>query len=153
VPPPLPGHPFQIGIIVADIDDALPKYRGIFGADDWLVVENGPANMHGLHVRGEPAEFSMRLALRGSSPQIELLQPLGGADVLREWLERRGEGLHHLAYSVASVDEAIAAMAEQGYVCLQHGYGFGADGSGGFAFFDTEAALGYLIEAVEPANS
>lgn len=150
---PLTGHPFQIGIIVADIDDALPHYRDLFGQDDWLIVENGPHNMHGLHVRGEPAEFSMRLALRGAGPQIELLQPLGGGDALREWLQRRGEGLHHLAYRVASVDDTIAAMRKAGYTCLQHGYGFGADGSGGFAFFDTEAALGYLIEAVEPANS
>ncbi|MGA2470870.1 MAG: VOC family protein [Solirubrobacteraceae bacterium] len=150
--PPLPGHPFQIGIIVADVDEALPRYREIFGADDWMIVENGPQNMHGLHIRGEPADFSMRLALRGSGPQIELLQPLGGGGILGEWLARRGEGLHHLAYRVGSVDEAIAQMAHAGYVCLQHGYGFGADGSGAFAFFDTEAALGYLIEAVEPAN-
>ncbi|MGZ4399343.1 MAG: hypothetical protein ACXVYM_00570 [Gaiellaceae bacterium] len=41
-------------------------------------------------------------------------------------------------------------MAELGYECLQHGYGFGRDGSGAFAYFDTESELGYLIEALEP---
>jgi len=35
---------------------------------------------------------------------------------------------------------------------VQHGYGFGADGSGAFAYFDTEAELGCLLEAIEPAN-
>jgi hypothetical protein len=95
----------------------------------------------------------MRLALHGSNPQLELLQPLEGEDILSEWLERRGEGLHHLGYEVHSLDETIERMAEAGYECIQHGYGFGADGSGGFAYFDTERELGYLVEAVEQATS
>ena len=149
---PLAAHPFQIGIVVADVDEALPRYAAIFGEQDWLIVENGPQNMHGLHVRGEPAEFSMRLALVGADPQLELLQPLEGPGILGEWLERRGEGLHHLGYLVESIDETIERMRAAGFACVQHGYGFGADGSGGFAYFDTEAALGYLVEAIEPAN-
>jgi catechol 2,3-dioxygenase-like lactoylglutathione lyase family enzyme len=153
VPPPLSGaHPFQIGILVVDLDEALPRYRSIFGRDDWVLVENGPQNMHGLHVRGRPAAFSMRLALCGSSPQVELLQPLAGPSILDEWLERRGEGLHHLGVIVESVDETIARMGEGGFPCVQHGYGFGADGSGAFAYFDTEQELGYLLEAIEPST-
>ena len=141
--------PIQIGIVVRDLDEALPRYRALFGEDDWLVVENGPANMHGLHVRGELSPFSMRLALAGERPQVELLQPLDGPSILDEWLARRGEGLHHLGYLVDSVDETIDAMRESGYACVQHGYGFNADGSGAFAFFDTENELGYLVEALE----
>lgn len=153
MPSPLTGHPFQVGIIVADIEQAIRRQEALFGPADWLIVENGPWNLHGLHIRGEPAEFSMRLALRGTGPQLELLQPLEGPDILREWLERRGEGLHHLGYEVRALDETIERMAQAGYECVQHGYGFGADGSGGFAYFDTERELGYLIEAIEPATS
>ncbi|HVU77054.1 MAG TPA: VOC family protein [Gaiellaceae bacterium] len=147
------GGPAQIGIVVPDVEAAIERYRALFGYDDWLVVENGPWNLHGLHVRGEPADFSMRLGLYGSDPQIELLQPLAGDDILGDWLRRGGRGLHHLGYEVASVDETIAAMDGAGFACLQHGYGFGADGSGGFAYFDTERELGYLVEALEPANA
>jgi len=101
---------------------------------------------------GEPADFSMRLALTGSDPQLELLQPLEGPSILTDWLERRGEGLHHMGVEVASVDETIAQMAAAGIKCVQHGYGFGADGSGAFAYFDTEAELGCYLEAIEQAN-
>jgi len=153
VAPPLSGRPFQIGILVADVDAAVAKHEAILGPQEWIRVENGPENLHGLHYRGEPADFWMRLALTGSDPQLELLQPLDGPSILAEWLERRGEGLHHVAVLVESLDDTIAAMADAGYACLQHGYGFGADGSGGFAYFDTEAALGYLVEALEPANA
>jgi hypothetical protein len=149
---PLAGHLFQVGIVVRDVYEALPRYRALFGQDDWIIVENGPHNMHGLHVRGVLAEFSMRLALCGADPQLELVQPLAGPGILDEWIERRGEGLHHLGYRVVSVDETIDRMHRAGYACLQHGYGFGADGSGAFAYFDTEAALGYLTEAIEPAR-
>lgn len=150
MPSPLTGHPFQVGIVVADIEEAIRRQEALFGRTEWLIVENGPGNMHGLHVRGEPAEFSMRLALRGTDPLLELLQPLEGPDILSEWLERRGEGLHHLGYEVSSLDETIERMAQAGYACVQHGYGFGADGSGGFAYFDTERELGYLVEAIGP---
>jgi catechol 2,3-dioxygenase-like lactoylglutathione lyase family enzyme len=145
-------RPFQIGIVVRDVSEAVERYRHLWGIDDWMIVENGPENMHGLHYMGEPSDFSMRLALTGSDPQLELLQPLEGPSILADWLERRGEGLHHMGVLVASVDETIAQMAETGIRCLQHGYGFGADGSGAFAYFDTEAELGCLIEAIEPAN-
>jgi len=153
VPSLLTGNPFQVGIVVADLEQALRRHELLFGSAEWLIVENGPRNMHGLHVRGLPNEFSMRLALHGLDPQLELLQPLEGEDILSEWLERRGEGLHHLGYEVRSLDETIERMAEAGYECIQHGYGFGADGSGGFAYFDTERELGYLVEAVEQATS
>ena len=147
--PILNGQPSQIGIVVRDVDEALPRYRRLFAEQDWLIVENGPWNMHALHVRGAPVPFSMRLALAGEQPQIELIQPVDGPSILDEWLDRRGEGLHHLGYTVDSVDETIAAMLERGYACLQHGYGFNADGSGAFAYFDTEDELGYLVEALE----
>ncbi|MGZ4359533.1 MAG: VOC family protein [Gaiellaceae bacterium] len=143
-------RPVQIGVVVRDLDEAVERHRRMFGIEDWIRVENGPQNLHGLHYRMRPAEYSMRLALSGSEPQLELLQQLEGPSILAEWLARNGEGLHHLGYTVESVDETIAQMAELGYECLQHGYGFGRDGSGAFAYFDTESELGYLIEALEP---
>jgi len=147
------AHPFQIGIVVRDVQAAMARHDAVIGDGDWLVVENGPQNMYGLYIRGELYDFSMRLAFCGNDPQLELLQPLDGDDILREWLERRGEGLHHLGVLVDSVDETIAAMHARGIACVQHGYGFGSDGSGAFAYFDTERELGYLIEAIEPANT
>jgi methylmalonyl-CoA/ethylmalonyl-CoA epimerase len=145
-------RPSQIGIVVHDAREAAARYSDLWGIRDWTIVENGPDNMHGLHYMGEPTDFSMRLALTGADPQLELLQPLKGPSILADWLDRHGEGLHHMGVDVKSVDETIAQMAQVGITCVQHGYGFGADGSGAFAYFDTEAVLGCLIEAIEPAN-
>jgi hypothetical protein len=142
-------HPFQIGILVRDLDEAVARHDAVFGSAEWLIVENGPHNMHGLHVRRRLTDFRMRLALRGSDPQLELLQPVEGDDILAEWLARKGEGLHHLGFVVDALDDTIDGMRSRGIACLQHGYGFNPDGSGGFAYFDTEAQLGYLVEAID----
>jgi catechol 2,3-dioxygenase-like lactoylglutathione lyase family enzyme len=152
VPALFSARPHQIGILVRDLEAAVARHEALLGPQEWIRVHNGPHNLHGLHYKGVPADYSMLLALSGADPQLELLQPLEGPSILQEWLDRRGEGLHHLGIEVASVDATIAELEAAGYPCLQHGYGFGANGSGAFAYFDTEAELGYLLEAIEPAT-
>jgi len=49
-------RPFQIGIVVRDVREAAARYTKLWGIEDWMIVENGPQNMHGLHYMGEPAE-------------------------------------------------------------------------------------------------
>ena len=67
----------------------------------------------------------------------------------REHLANHGEGLHHVGYFVDDVQAAIADMAGRGYALLQSGRGFGVDGDGAYAYFDTEADLGCVLEAIQ----
>jgi methylmalonyl-CoA/ethylmalonyl-CoA epimerase len=103
--------------------------------------------------RGSSGTFSMRIALGGSDPQLELIQPLEGPSIYHEYLEQRESGLHHLAFQVSHINAAIAEMEQGGFPLLQAGFGFGADRSGAFAYFDTERTLGYVVEAVEPPSA
>lgn len=109
----------------------------------------GPDSVEEMTVRGAPAAFSMRLAFHGNAPELELIQPLAGPSIYDEWLAAGAGGLHHLAVAVTSLERATAAMERAGFVTLQAGRGFVPAGRGGFAYFDTAAALGYLVEAVE----
>jgi hypothetical protein len=121
------GRPHQIGVLVHELEPAIARHGG-----DWQVVEN--------------PQFSMRLALQGEGPQLELLQPLpGGAEILHDWLRRRGPGLHHLGVRVDSIAAATEQMTALGYPLLLDGYW----DTGGFAYYDTERALGYLVEALQ----
>ena len=63
-------------------------------------------------------------------------------------MARCGEGLHHLGYYVDDIEAAVAAMAERGYAVLQAGRGFGVDGDGAYAYFDTERDFGCVLEAI-----
>ncbi len=145
------GHPpQQIGLVVSDLDAALRKYVEILGMAPWICLTHGPDTVPRLEYRGRPASFSMRAALSASTPQIELIQPLTGPNIYFDWMETHGEGLHHLAYDVASIDDGIAEMRDLGYALIQYGAGYGLDGDGAFAYFDTEADLGTIIELRVP---
>jgi hypothetical protein len=145
------GRPYQVGIVVRDLAAAMHAYGRPAGAGDvWRVWTYDGAVLRERRYRGAAGTFAMRIALGGTDPQLELVEPLAGPSVYHEWLEAQaGGGLHHLAFRVDDIEAAIAAMAGAGFALLQAGLGFGADGSGAFAYFDTTAALGYIAEAVE----
>jgi hypothetical protein len=146
----LDGRPLgQVGIVVADLERALERYSVVAGVGPWRCWTYGPESVTRLTYRGSPGDYRIRIALSSVSPQIELLQPLEGGGSHAEFLEAHGEGLHHVAVFVDSLDDAIESMARAGYDVLQSGHGIGADGSGGVAYFDTERDLSLILEAVE----
>lgn len=148
--PLLDGRPpDQIGILVADLDEAVERYARLWGGSPWRIWTYGPETVPSLTFRGEPGVFAVRVALNSLEPQTELLQPLTGPSIYHEWLEGHGEGLHHVAVRVPSLDLAVDQMAESGFPCLQSGSGYGVRGDGGFAYFDTVGVLGVIVEAIE----
>lgn len=140
----------QIGIVVRDLEAACRRYSALWRCGPWRVYTYSPAILTRQTYRGEPSSFAVRIALNPTTPQVELLQPLAGPSVYDDWLERRSEGLHHLAVYVDDADEAVDSLAATGYAVLQEGRGFGLEGDGAFVYFDTEHDLGYLLEVVQP---
>jgi len=148
----LGGRPVvQVGIVVSDLDRALAAYTRLWRVGPWRCFTYGPHLLSDQTYRGGPGRYSMRIALAGHGPQLELIGPVDGPSIYEDWLEDRGEGLHHVAVTVESLAETIAAMQAAGYGVLQSGRGFGPDGDGGFAYFDTERDLGVVVEAIEEA--
>jgi methylmalonyl-CoA/ethylmalonyl-CoA epimerase len=139
----------QIGIVVASCDEAVACYSGLLGCRDWRRTSFGPGDVRRMTLRGSDAAYSMRLAFAGKAPELELIEPVEGRSLYSEWLSERGEGIHHLAVVVSSLDETIAALERAGFANLQSGHGFAPTGTGGYAYFDTTDALGFILEAVE----
>jgi methylmalonyl-CoA/ethylmalonyl-CoA epimerase len=146
----LAGRPVgQVGILVRDLERALERYSTLWGLGPWTGYVYGPATVPTLTYRGQPGQYSMRIALAGQAPQVELMEPLEGPSIYHEWLESRPEGLHHVAVYVDSLQPAIDSMAAAGYDLLQSGSGYGLDGDGGYAYFETERDFGIILEALE----
>jgi methylmalonyl-CoA/ethylmalonyl-CoA epimerase len=146
----LGGRPVgQVGIIVRDLDHALDDYSARWGLGPWAGYVYGPESVPRLTYRGGSGSYSVRAALAGRSPQVELLQPLEGPSIYHEWLESGRTGLHHVAVHVDSLDNAIESMRAANYDVLQSGHGYGLDGDGGYAYFDTERDFEVIIEAIE----
>lgn len=136
----------QIGIVVRDIRKSMAQYWNLLSIGPWRVHTLAPPDLTDTTFRGKPTPYAMRIAIATvGSLMVELIQPLWGESTYREFLDERGEGLHHIAsYGVEDVEGAIEALKREGIVVLQSGRWHGAH----FAYMDTEEALGIIVELV-----
>lgn len=139
----------QIGILVPSMAPAIRTWSQALGSNDWMVFTYGRDHMSEMTYMETPGNFTMRVALIGRDPQIELIESLTGPNIYEDWAALHGFGLHHLGFYVDSIKDAVAAAQGAGIRILQSGYGYGVHGDGGFAYLDTEASLGVIFEAIE----
>jgi catechol 2,3-dioxygenase-like lactoylglutathione lyase family enzyme len=148
--PPIAGRaPDQIGILVSGLEAALARYQQFWGLTSWRGFVFGHDTIPCMTYLNNPGRYRVRIAISDSTPQIELLEVLNGPSIYDASIEERGEGLHHLGFWVDSLSAGIAAMKAEGYEPIQTGSGYGLDGDGGFAYFDTRAIFGVIVELIE----
>ncbi|MCB1687963.1 MAG: VOC family protein [Halioglobus sp.] len=113
-----PDRFLHFGVIVRDIDQQMEQLSAFWGIGDWSVLEYGA---HGAQIlKGNP--FNLKVALNRAGPvTVEFLQPLHSPDsIWQQFLDERGEGLHHLAYRVDDLAQSIAAIERTGGELLWH---------------------------------
>jgi methylmalonyl-CoA/ethylmalonyl-CoA epimerase len=128
----------HVGVAVPDIDSALAIYRDTLGM----------ALVHRETVSEQGVDAAL---LDIGDAHIELLQPLGPDTAVGKFLSRRGPGLHHVAYRVASVQQALSACADAGIRLIDQTPRTGIRGSR-VAFLHPASTGGVLTEIVQPAE-
>jgi len=121
--PPL----LHIGQVVRDMQATARQLAGTYGfVPDETGFESNPATeddflgTFDLHIpearlRGEPVSFGARYGFMTlGTTQLELIQPLSGTSPYTMFLETAGEGLHHLAFVVPSIDERLRQWEDAG---------------------------------------
>ena len=127
----------HIAIVVRDIDAALLFYRDVLGIVP-SVIEDVPTE-------GVRIAF---LVLGGpEGTKIELVQPLDTTSGVARFLEKHGEGQHHICLEVASIDAALAGLQAQGVPVLDTTPRVSVDGRA--IFIHPRGAHGVLTELVE----
>jgi len=81
---------------------------------------------------------------------VELLAPLGAETPVGRFLDKKGPGLHHVAYQVNDIDATLAALKQAGMALIDEQPRGGIRGSR-VAFMHPRATAGVLTEIVEPA--
>jgi len=128
-----PPHIDHIGIIVADLDQAIERLRPLFGA---------PARTREL------ADVGLRVAeFDAANVVIELLQYTDGADGFAQQVMGQRLGLNHLSARVSNVEQSVAALHQAGFTPMA---GFPRQGAHGrVAFFEPDAVTGLLFEVCQ----
>ncbi len=126
------SHIEHIGIAVASIDEAIPYYESILGLKCYAIEEVADQKV-------KTAFFKV------GQTKIELLESTDPEGPIGKFIEKKGPGVHHLAFAVNNVNEALAEVGEKGVQLIDKSARKGAEGLN-IGFLHPKATMGVLTE-------
>lgn len=133
-----PTHIEHIGIAVNSLDDAIPFYEKVFGLKCYNIEE--------------VAEQRVRTAFfMVGQTKIELLESTDPEGPIGKFIEKRGEGVHHIAYAVDNLEERLKEAEALGVRLIDTEPRKGAEGLS-IAFLHPKSTYGVLTELCEDKN-
>ena len=136
----------QVGLVVRDVERSLAAYSRVFGLPEPEVIVTDGQEIAHTRYRGEPTDARAKLAFFNMGQvSLELIEPIGGPSTWQEFLDERGEGVHHIAFFVEGTDQVVASLEGNGIAVIQQG-----DYTGGrYTYVDSAPALGVILELLE----
>lgn len=132
----------HIGIAVRSLDEHRDFYERVIGATYEGTEAVPTQKVRVAFYRVGPADGGVRL---------ELLEPTADDSPVARFLERRGEGLHHVAYAVAGIEDRLRELAAGGVRLIDETSRPGAHDMR-IAFLHPESTGGVLTELCEPGT-
>jgi len=124
----------HVALVVKDLDEALKVYEDVFG-------------LKAAHIETVPDQGVKAALIPVGDSEIELLEPIDPESGVGKFLERRGEGFHHICLEVDQVDEELKSLAERGVELIDKKGRRGLAGMVGF--LHPKAVKGALIELAQ----
>lgn len=125
----------HVGIAVADMEAGLARYKDLLGVE--------PSTRKAMEKDGIDAAM-----LDLGATHVELISPTRPDSTVAKFIERRGEGLHHVAYRVDDIRQALADARASGARLIDEEPRVGVMGHL-VAFLHPASAMGVLTELVE----
>lgn len=134
-----PTHIEHIGIAVSNLESAISFYENVFGLKCYNIEEI--------------PEQKVRTAffLVGQT-KIELLESTDPEGPISKFIEKRGEGMHHIAFAVDNIEEQLAYAGKMGVKLIDSTPRKGAEGLD-IAFMHPKSTSGVLIEVCEKTKN
>jgi len=128
----------HVAVVVRSIDEALPRYRELFGLESSDGVR--PVAAQGVRICFLPT---------GPAPaaRLELIEPTDPNGGVARFLGSRGEGLHHVCFGTTTLVQELARLESAGAELVDHVPRPGAEGS--VAFIHPRTLNGVLWELLE----
>jgi methylmalonyl-CoA/ethylmalonyl-CoA epimerase len=128
----------HIGIAVKDLEASLEIYRNLLGVECYKKEE-------------VDSEKVITAFFHCGESKIELLAPTDEKGPIAKFLEKRGEGIHHIAFAVDNIREEVKRLKEKGFVVLNEDPKKGADNKW-VVFLHPKSSSGVLVELCEDRN-
>jgi methylmalonyl-CoA/ethylmalonyl-CoA epimerase len=125
----------HIGVAVSNLEEALKIYTDVLGL-----------KLHGTEV---VEEQKVRVAFMPvGDTEIELLESTDPEGPIAKFIEKRGQGIQHIAFRVDDIEEALEQMRQKGVRLIDEKPRYGAGGAR-IAFLHPKATGGVLVELCE----
>lgn len=132
------SHIEHIGIAVKSLDEATPYYENVLGLKCYNIEE--------------VADQKVRTAFfKVGDVKIELLESTSEDGTVAKFIEKRGQGVHHVAFAVEGIESALAEVSEKGVELIDKAPRKGAEGLD-IAFLHPKSTFGVLTELCEDNN-
>jgi len=122
----------HIGIAVKDLEQANDVFAKLIGEEHYKIEE--------VEVEGVRTSF-----FRVGDSKIELLEAKNTASPISKFIEKRGEGMHHIAFYVDNIETEMQRLKDNGFELIKEHYSKGADNKH-IAFLHPKSTNGVLIE-------
>jgi methylmalonyl-CoA/ethylmalonyl-CoA epimerase len=127
-----PTHVEHIGIAVTNLDESIKYYEEVLGLKCYAIEE--------------VAEQKVKVAFfQVGDTKIELLETTDPEGPIGKFIEKKGPGVHHLAFAVENVDDALKTMEEKGVALIDKTHRIGAEGLK-IGFLHPKSTHGVLTE-------
>jgi methylmalonyl-CoA epimerase len=125
----------HIGIAVNNVKESAALFEKLLGIK--------------AHIQGVPLQKVTEATFKiGDDVEINLLEPMGPDSTVASFLEKRGEGLHHIALEVDDINAELKVMEKQGIQLIDKQ---GREGvAGQIGFLHPKSVNGVLVELVQP---
>ncbi len=133
-----PSHIEHIGIAVKNLEEAIPFYENVFGLKCYNIEEVTDQKV-------KTAFFKV------GDTKIELLESTDPEGPIGKFIEKRGEGIHHIAFAVENINEKLAEVEEKGVRLIDKTSRKGAEGLD-IGFLHPKSTFGVLTELCENPN-
>ncbi|CAF9943003.1 MAG: hypothetical protein ALECFALPRED_010421, partial [Alectoria fallacina] len=113
------------------------------GIGPWRIYTCGPHNTTAQTYHRQSSNFTLKFCYAAITPNdpssmiYEVIQPISGPTIFQGFLDKQGEGIHHIAYDCngISMEERVQGFKERGFECVQSGKWM-VGGVSEFAFFE-----------------
>ena len=126
------SHIEHIGIAVKSLEEAVPYYENILGLKCYAIEEVADQKV-------KTAFFKV------GETKIELLESTDPEGPIGKFVEKKGQGVHHLAFAVENTNEALKEVGEKGVTLIDKASRKGAEGLN-IGFLHPKTTLGVLTE-------
>ena len=150
-PPKSMSNMCQLCLVVKDIRKAMRHYVSL-GIGPFKVYKMDTRDMEGVTYKGKPADYSIEVAwAKLGAWTFEIIQPMRGQNIYKDWMAEHGEGLHHLGIYLKPEEFADGCrfLEGQGYSQTMGGPIYANDRTGDFRYYDTREEYGAILELLD----